>query len=428
MNTRDALIAIFEAGVNAARPATCVPPHLPPPPERGRVILLGTGKGGAAMVAAAEAHYLDVHGLPRHRLDGIAVCRHGYAAPTRALPVMEAGHPVPDMAGLVATSQVLALADRAGADDLVVALLSGGGSANWVAPRGAITLDEKRALTKALQRAGATIDELNCVRKHLSEIKGGRLAARAAPARVISLAISDVPRDDPSVIASGPTVPDPTSLGDARAVLAKYRVAVPDSVAAVLADPTSETPKPGDPAFAGAPYTVICRPADMLAAALAACERAGYRALSLGADVEGEAREVAAAHAALAKAEQGKGGKVAILSGGELTVTVTGEGRGGPNQEYALGLAIALAGAPGISALAADTDGTDGGGGAASDPAGALVFPDTLARARALGLDPALRLSHNDATGFFEPLGDLVAPGPTMTNVNDLRVVLVDPV
>jgi hydroxypyruvate reductase len=422
MSTRDTLLAIFEAGVNAARPATCVPPHLPPPPERGRVILLGTGKCGAALAAAAEAHYLDVHGLPRHRLDGVAVCRHGYAVPTRAVPVMEAGHPVPDTAGLVATSQVLALADGAGPDDLVVALLSGGGSANWVAPRGAITLDEKRALTKVLQRAGATIDELNCVRKHLSEIKGGRLAARASPARVVSLAISDVPRDDPSVIASGPTVPDPTTLAEARAVLAKYRVTVSASVAAALADPRSETPKPGDPAFAGAPYTVICRPTDMLAAAVTSAERAGYRTLCLGPDIEGEAREVAAAHAALAKAEQGRGGKVAIISGGELTVTVTGNGRGGPNQEYVLAAAAA-----GISALAADTDGTDGGGGSASDPAGALVFPDTLARARALGLDPALRLSHNDATGFFEPLGDLVAPGPTMTNVNDLRVVLVDP-
>jgi hydroxypyruvate reductase len=427
MTTRDTLLAIFEAGVGAARPATCVPPHLPPPPAKGRVILLGTGKGGAAMVAAAEAHYLDHHGLPRHRIDGLAVCRHGYAVPTRVVPVMEAGHPVPDLAGLTAARLVLDRADGAGADDLVVALLSGGGSANWVAPAGAITLDEKRVLTKALQRAGATIDELNCVRKHVSRIKGGRLAARAAPARVVSLAISDVPRDDPSVIASGPTVPDPTTLGDARAVLVRYGVAVPASVAAVLADPANETPKPGDPAFVGAPYAVICRPADMLAAAVAAAERAGYRTLSLGPDVEGEAREVAAAHAALALAEGAKGGRVAILSGGELTVTVTGEGRGGPNQEYALGLALALRGAPGVSALAADTDGTDGGGGAATDPAGALVFPDTLARAAARGLDPALRLSHNDATGFFEPLGDLVAPGPTMTNVNDLRVILVDP-
>jgi glycerate 2-kinase len=423
---RDRLAAIFGAAVSAASASTCVPPNLPPAPATGRIILLGTGKAGASMVAAAEAHYLK-DGLSPDRLTGLAVCRHGYAVATQHIRVIEAGHPTPDEAGLSATAEVLELARSAEAGDLVIALLSGGGSANWVAPASGLSLSDKRALTKALQRGGATIDELNCVRKHLSKIKGGRLAALVRPARLVSLAISDVPRDDPSVIASGPTVADPTTNADARAILSRYGVAITPVMDRLLSDPDNETPKPGDPLFEGTSYRVVVTPAHALNAAVTAASSYGYRVVSLGADVEGEAREVARAHAAMAMEFLARGERAAILSGGELTVTVTGSGSGGPNQEYALSLAIALDGAHGIAALAADTDGTDGGAGSATDPAGALVDPGTLARARAKGLDPAQRLANNDATGFFGPLGDLVSPGPTMTNVNDLRVILVDP-
>jgi len=419
------LLAIFEAGVSAAQAATCLAGRFPAPPK-GRLVVLATGKAGAAMAAAAEAHYLDALGLRPQRLTGLAVCRHGYGAATRVIPVVEAGHPVPDRAGLEATARVLDIAAAAGPDDLVLALLSGGGSANWVAPAGSLGLDDKRALTRALQRAGAAIGELNAVRKHLSRIKGGRLARIAAPAPVVALAISDVPGDDPAVIASGPTVPDPSTLEDARAVIATYGVALPPEAAALLADPANETPKPGDPIFARSAFEIVATPAAMLAAAVRAAEAFGYRTVSLGADVEGEARDVARVHAALALEAHARGGRTAILSGGELTVTVTGEGRGGPNQEYALALALALEGRAGIHALAADTDGTDGGAGSAEDPAGAIIGPETLDRARGLRLDAAASLANNDATGFFESLGDLVAPGPTRTNVNDLRVILVD--
>ncbi len=426
MNRRDALMGLLEAAIGAATPALILPPHLPPAPDHGRILLLATGKAGASMAAAAEAHYLSA-GVAPDRIGGLAVCRHGYGAPTRRVDVVEAGHPTPDAAGLAATGRVIDIARAAGPDDLVIALLSGGGSANWVAPVAGVTLDDKRALTRALQRAGAPIDALNCVRKHLSRLKGGRLAALARPARLVTLAISDVPGDDPSVIASGPTVPDPTTLADARAVLAAHGVTPPPSIAAALADPANETPKPGDPAFADAPFHIVATPALALAAAERAARALGLRVISLGADLEGEARAVAAAHAALVREARASGVPTAILSGGELTVTVTGPGRGGPNQEYALALAIALNGMPGVHALAADTDGTDGGGGDPGDPAGATIDSSTLARAAALGLDPASLLAENDATGFFEALGDLVDTGPTLTNVNDLRVILVEP-
>jgi hydroxypyruvate reductase len=425
VSVRDDLAAIFEAAVARASAAACLAGRLPHPPP-GRVILLGAGKAGAAMVAFAEEFYLDGCGLAPERLAGIGVCRHGYGAPTRLVPIVEAGHPVPDQAGLDATARVLALTAGAGPDDLVLALLSGGGSANWVAPAEGLSLDDKRSLTRALQRAGADIGELNCVRKHLSRIKGGRLARVARPARLVTLAISDVPGDDPAVIASGPTVPDPTTLADARAVLARRLRETPPAVARLLADPASESPKPRDPAFAGAEYEIVCRPRDALAAAIARAEALGYRPVVLGPDVEGEARAVAAEHARLALRAQAEGGRVAILSGGELTVTVSGEGRGGPNQEYALALAVALAGAPGIAALAADTDGTDGGAGSADDPAGAVVDATTLRRASSLGLDPSASLCQNDATPFFAALGDLVSCGPTRTNVNDIRIILVE--
>jgi len=422
---RAVLARVFAAAVARAHPDLCLPPRLPGVPASGRVIVLATGKAGASMAAAAVAHYRDA-GLPPERLAGLATCRWGYAADAAPIRVLEAGHPVPDEAGLAATRETMALARSATVDDLVLALISGGGSANWIAPAGGLTLADKQAVTKALLRSGATIGEINCVRKRLSLIKGGRLAALAAPARVATLAISDVPGDDPGTIASGPTVPDPTTSADARAVVARYGLALPQAARRLLDDPANETPKPGDACFARSSFAVIARPADALAAAAEAAAAAGYEPVLLGADLEGEAREVARAHAAAAREAKAAGRRVALLSGGELTVTISGGGRGGPNQEYALALAIALDGAPGIAALAGDTDGTDGGSGAATDPAGAFVDETTLARAAAAGLDAATFLSDNDSTGFFEVMGDLHSPGPTLTNVNDCRIILVE--
>jgi hydroxypyruvate reductase len=422
---RTLLEQLYRTAVAAAHPATCLPAHLPSPPSRGRLIVLAAGKAAGSMTEVAEQHYL-VEGLAGDRLAGIAVTRHGYARPTRVIEMIEAGHPVPDAAGLAATGRVLGLASSATADDLLLVLMSGGASANWIAPAGGLTLAEKRAVTTSLLRSGASIGEINTVRKHLSRIKGGRLAALARPARLVTLAISDVPGDDPAVIGSGPTVPDPSSLAQAREIVARYRLDPPAAVARALADPANETPKPGDAAFATSEYRLVARPADAFAAAAMAVRAAGYEPVLLGDRIEGEAREVAAAHARLALDLQAGGRRAVILSGGELTVTIRGRGRGGPNQEYALALAVALEGRAGITALSADTDGTDGGSGSADDPAGAYVEPTTGARARSLGLDPAAFLANNDSTGFFAPLGDLVAPGPTFTNVNDFRAILVD--
>ncbi len=422
---QDLLYGLFRTAVAAAHPAACLPGRLPDPPPAGRLILLAAGKAAGAMTEVAERHYLD-GGLPPERLRGIAVTRHGYGRPTRRVEVVEAGHPVPDAAGLAAAMRTLDLADRAGADDLVLVLLSGGASANWIAPAAGLSFEDKQSVNRALLRSGANIGDMNTVRKHLSRIKGGRLAARAGPARVVTLAISDVPGDDPAVIGSGPTVPDPTTLAGARAVIERFRIGVPDSVRRALLDPGNETPKPGDSAFERTRFELIASPADAFAAARQAAERSGYECMMLGDRIEGEARGVAAEHAALALRLRREGRRALILSGGELTVTISGGGRGGPNQEYALALAIALGGAPGIRALAADTDGTDGGGGDASDPAGAAIDPATLARAAALGLDPAAFLAENDSTGFFSRLGDLVSSGPTCTNVNDFRAILVD--
>lgn len=418
--------AIFDAAVARAHPAGCLPAHLPPAPAAGRLILLAAGKAAGSMTALAEAHYLD-SGFPPERLLGHAVARHGYETKTRHVPMVAAGHPVPDQGSLDSAERALELARGATADDLVLVLLSGGGSANWVAPAGALTLAEKQAVNKALLRSGAPIGEMNIVRKRLSRIKGGRLALAAAPARLLTLAISDVPGDEPTAIGSGPTVPDPTTLADARAIVARYGLDLPDAARALLDDPASETPKPGDPAFADSEFRIIARPADAIAAARQAAEAEGYAVHDLGADCEGEAREVAAAHAELALSLKREGQRACILSGGELTVTLRGKGRGGPNQEYALALAIALDGEPGIVALSGDTDGTDGGGGEATDPAGATIDPTTLARAAARGLVPAQSLADNDSTGLFEALGDLLRTGPTLTNVNDCRVILIDP-
>jgi hydroxypyruvate reductase len=422
--SHELLESLFRTAVAAAHPARCLPRHLPQQPASGRLIVLAAGKGAGSLTEVAEQHYSDL--VAQGRLDGVAVARHGYGRPTRRVAMIEAGHPVPDEAGLAGAERALALADAAGPHDLVLVLLSGGASANWIVPAAGITLAEKQATTRALLRSGANIGEINCVRKHLSRIKGGRLARRAHPARVITLAISDVPGDDPAVIGSGPTVPDPTTLADARAVVEKYRLELPDAISHALAAAANESPKPGDAIFTASDYRILARPADALAAAERRAHEAGYDCIVLGDRLQGEAREVAAEHARLARDYATAARPIAILSGGELTVTLRGGGRGGPNQEYALALAIHLAGAKGIAALAADTDGTDGGQGRPDDPAGAFVDDTTLARARALGLDPAAFLADNDSTGFFNGIGDLFTPGPTFTNVTDFRAIVVD--
>jgi glycerate 2-kinase len=422
--SRELLESLFRGAVAAAHPSRCLPPHLPEPPSRGKLIVLAAGKAAGSLTEVAEHHYLAR--IPENRLDGIAVTRHGYGRPTKLIRVVEAGHPVPDEAGLAGAEKMLTVADSAGAEDLVLVLLSGGASANLIAPTAGISFADKQATTRAILRSGANIGEFNCVRKHLSRIKGGRLAKRAHPAKVVTLAISDVPGDDPAVIGSGPTVPDPTTLADARAIVAKYRLELPQGVSRALNDPANESPKPGDPAFAHTDYRIIARPADALAAAQARARDAGYDCVVLGDRLQGEAREVAAEHARLARDYAAQGRRIVVLSGGELTVTLRGNGRGGPNQEYALALAIHLDGAKGIAAMAADTDGTDGGRGLPDDPAGAFIDDTTVKRARAAGLDPAAFLADNDSTGFFNGIGDLYVPGPTFTNVTDFRAIVVD--
>jgi glycerate 2-kinase len=422
---RPLLRAIFDAAVAAAHPDIVLSAHLRPIPK-GRVICLAAGKAAAAMAAAAERHYLDELGLAPERLSGFATTRHGHGVPTRRIKVIEAGHPVPDEAGLKGAEQSLQAAEGAGADDLLLVLLSGGGSANWIAPVEGVSFAQKQQVTRALLRSGAPIGEVNTVRKHLSRIKGGRLARAGQKAEIVTLAISDVPHDDPSAIASGPTVPDPTTLADARAIVAKYGLEIDDAIRRALDDSRNESCKPGDSAFARAQFELIARPKASLDAAIKVATGAGYAIVDLGADLEGEARNVAADHAQLALKAQAEGKRVAIVSGGELTVTVRGNGRGGPNQEYALALAGLLRKTSRISALAGDTDGADGGAGSATDPAGAMIDQGTFAKMASLGLDPKAYLDNNDATAFFGATGDLLLTGPTLTNVNDVRVILVD--
>src|SRR5579859_8158373 len=422
---RPLLRAIFDAAVAAAHPDVVLAQHLRPVPK-GRVICLAAGKGAAAMAASAEKHYLDALKLEPSRLVGIATTRHGHGVPTRRIRVVEAGHPMPDAAGLKGAEDTLKLAATAEAGDLLLVLLSGGGSANWIAPADGISFEQKQKLTRALLRSGAPIGEVNTVRKHLSRIKGGRLARAGQRAEIVTLAISDVPHDDPSAIASGPTVPDPTTLADARAIVAKYGLEVGDAVRRALDNPDNESCKPGDGAFTRAQFELIARPRASLDAAIKVAADAGYAIIDLGADLEGEAREVAADHARLALKARSQGKPLAILSGGELTVTVRGNGRGGPNQEYALALADLLKDTQGISALAGDTDGADGGAGSASDPAGAIIDAATFAKMKAQGLDPRAYLDNSDATALFSATGDLLQTGPTLTNVNDIRVILVD--
>ena len=413
MEPRQTLKLLFDAALAAVSPGQVLPRHLPQPPA-GRTAVLGFGKAAAEMARVFEAHWTGP-------FDGFAVTRYGHGAPCRAVEIVEAGHPVPDEAAVAAADRALALAAGLGADDLMVCLASGGGSALLAKPAQGIRLAEKQALTRSLLACGAAIDEINCVRKHLSAIKGGRLAVAAAPARVATLAISDVPGDDPATVASGPTVADPTTGADARAILARYGIEVAPSIATVLAGPAGETPK----TLSNARFQIVARARDALAAAAArAAEREEFAATILGDDLAGEAAALGAAHARLALEIAGSGsGPVALLSGGETTVTLPrpGFGRGGRNTEYLLALAAGLDGAPGIWAIACDTDGIDG----TEDNAGAILGPDSLARAAAAGLDARAALAAHDSYGFFGSLGDLVVTGPTRTNVNDFRAILI---
>jgi glycerate 2-kinase len=420
MNTAEArqlLDALFRAGLAAADPARCVPPALPLPP-RGRTIVVGGGKASAAMAKAVEDHWPGP-------LTGLVVTRYGYGVACRHIEIVEAGHPVPDRAGRAAAGRMLRMVQGLTRDDLVLCLTSGGGSALLTLPAPGLTLRDKQAVNRALLKSGAAIGEMNCVRKHLSAIKGGRLGAAAAPARVVTLVISDVPGDDPAVIASGPTVPDPTTAADALAILDRRGIAVPPAVRRHLKSGGGETPKPGDPRFANSEIRLIARPQDMLEAAARAARAEGVTPLILGDALEGEARDAGIVHAGIARSVARHGHPVAapavLLSGGETTVTVRGRGRGGRNSEFLLALAIALGGAPGIVAMACDSDGVDG----SEDNAGAVAAPDSLVRAAAKGLDAKALLADNDAYRFFEALGDLVVTGPTRTNVNDFRAILI---
>jgi hydroxypyruvate reductase len=416
---RDLLMSLFRAAVDAADPMKIVPAHLPTRP-RGRTLVIGAGKASAQMARAVELAWT------KHKpVEGLVVTRYGHKVPTESIEVVEAAHPVPDQAGLDAAARMLRLVQGLGPDDLVLCLISGGGSSLLPLPVPGLTLADKQLVNRALLRSGATISEMNCVRKHLSAIKGGRLGAACAPARVVTLLISDVPGDDPSVIASGPTVPDPTTCAEALAILQKYSIREPAAAVEYLRSAHDETPKPGDARLAGAEAIMIGTPQASLEAAAAAARNAAVMPLILSDAIEGEARDVALVHAAIARQIAAHGqpapAPCVLLSGGETTVTVRGNGRGGRNAEFLLALAIALDGHARVHAIACDTDGVDG----TEDNAGAIAGPDSLARARALGLRAKDFLADNDGYTFFSRLGDLVVTGPTLTNVNDFRAILV---
>ncbi|MDP2809221.1 MAG: glycerate kinase [Rhodocyclaceae bacterium] len=422
---RAVLRGLFDAAVAAADPALCLPAFLPEPSDspRGRTVVVGAGKAAAAMAKAVEDHWRG----DTARLSGLVVTRYGHGAPTRRIEVVEAAHPTPDAAGQLAAARILDSVKGLTPDDLVLVLLSGGGSALLAAPMAGITLEQKRAVTKALLNCGAGIGEINCVRKHLSAIKGGRLALAAAPARVLTLAISDVPGDDLSTIASGPTVPDPTTCADALEIVERYGIELPADARQALLTGAGETPKADDPGFSRCESHIIATAQAALAAAAEVARALGIAPLVLGDAIEGEAREAARVLGGIALSCAAHGVPLAapcvLLSGGETTVTVRGTGRGGRNAEFLLGLALALGGQPRIHALACDTDGIDG----SEDNAGALLLPDTPVRAAAAGIDLRERLAENDAYSVFEALDDLVVTGPTRTNVNDFRAILIEP-
>lgn len=418
MSANSVLQGIFAAALTAADPARCVAPFLP---DRGggRVVVVGAGKAAAAMARAVEEHWSGP-------VDGLVVTRYGHGVACRSIEVVEAAHPVPDAAGVAAAGRILRQVAGLGPDDLVLALISGGGSALLAAPAPGVSLAEKRAITSALLRSGAAIGEINCVRKHLSASKGGRLAAAAWPARVVTLAISDVPGDDPAVIASGPTIGDPTTCAEALAILDRYGIAIAADLRHRLQAGMLETPKPGDPCLSRSEFRLVSSPGQMLTAAAEAAQAAGVTPLILGDAIEGEAREVAKVMAAMARSCQVLGQPArppcVLLSGGETTVTLPDNGgRGGRNSEFLLALALALRGTRAIHALAADTDGIDG----SEDNAGAFIGPATLDRGAACGVDARRHLDAHDAWGYFAALGDLLVTGPTRTNVNDFRAILV---
>ena len=416
MTPEDLLKAMFKAGVDAALPSLCVPAHLPKR-SKGRTVIIGAGKASGAMAKALE----DAWDGP---LEGLVVTRYGYRVPTTRLEVVEAAHPVPDAAGRDAAKRIFELVQGLTEDDLVLCLISGGGSALLALPADGVTLEDKQAMNKALLKSGATISEMNVVRKHLSAIKGGRLAKAAYPAKVVALMISDVPGDDPSIIASGPTVPDPSTNADALAIIEKYGLDVPETMRRVL-EKNDETPKPGDPCFDRVENIMIATPQASLEAAAEVARKAGVTPVILGDSIEGESRDVALVHAGIARQCAMRGQPEAppcvLISGGETTITLKGKGKGGRNTEFLLALAIALDGMADIYALAGDTDGIDG----SEDNAGALIYPDTLARAAKGGINAKAMLADNDPWTFFSRLGDLLVTGPTLTNVNDFRAVLI---
>lgn len=411
---------MFDAAVCAAQPSESLPAYLPAPPK-GRTVVVGAGKASAAMAQAFERVWTG----PHDKLSGLVVTRYGHAVSCEYIEIVEAAHPVPDAAGEAAAKRMLETVSGLSEDDLVVCLISGGGSSLLSLPGEGLTLEHKQLINSELLKSGANIKEMNCVRKHLSAVKGGRLARACQPARVLTLLISDVPDDDLDVIASGPTVPDPSTFGDAIGIIEKYGITRPSEVISHLSDGVDETAKPGEPFFDRCESRLIATPQQSLEAAADVATRAGYHVLILGDSIEGEASEVAKVHAGIVKQvlkhDQPARQPCVLLSGGETTVTVRGSGRGGRNAEFALGLCVALNGLDNVYALAADTDGVDG----SEDNAGVIVSPDSLGRAESLGLNAGACLAQNDGYSFFNALDALVMTGPTLTNVNDFRAIVI---
>lgn len=418
INPRQLLLDLYSSAVDAVSAKKCLPQYLPQPSPNGRTLVIGAGKGAAAMAKVVEDHW-------QGGISGLVVTRYGHGADCKKIEVVEAAHPVPDEAGKRAAGRILEMVQGLTENDLVLCLISGGGSSLLALPAADISLEQKQALNKALLKSGAAISEMNCVRKHLSAIKGGRLALACAPARVVTLLISDVPGDDPGVIASGPTFTDATTCADALAILRRYAIEIPANVLKHLESGEGETPKPGDPRFARNSHHVIATAQDALEAAADVARAAGITPHIFSDELEGESRDVALVHAAIARQVVRHGQPFqrpcVLLSGGETTVTVHGKGRGGRNAEFLLSLAVALDGTPGISAIACDTDGIDG----SEDNAGAIYAPDSMQRASQLHMRAAAMLDNNDGYGFFSTLGDLVVSGPTRTNVNDFRAILI---
>jgi glycerate 2-kinase len=422
LTPKGVLRRMLDAAIASAQPAICIAPHLPQPPK-GRMLVIGAGKASAAMAQAVEAHWLG----DKSQLEGLVVTRYGYGVPCKHIEIVEAAHPVPDAAGMTAAERMLDMVSNLNADDLVLCLISGGGSSLLPLPGAGLNLQDKKTINQALLDSGASISEMNCVRRHLSGIKGGRLAAACYPARLLTLLISDVPGDDAMNIASGPTVGDSTTCEDALAIVHRYGIQLPDAALQLLHSGKGESIKPDDPRLKRAEIRMIATPQKALEAAAQVAQDAGLTAHILSDAMEGEARDVGKVLAAIAlqvaRHEQPFQTPCVLLSGGETTVTLRGKGRGGRNVECLLSMGLALNSHPDIHAMAADTDGVDG----QEDIAGAVLTPDTLTRAWALGMKPQDELSNNNAHGFFSALGDSVITGPTLTNVNDFRAVLITP-